>query len=227
MAIAAEPVGLPPGPVAPVGRADGRRSSRLLGAKRPPALLLGLGLAVALAAALPALYLVVVVVGESSVAADAVLNSRSLGLVVRTLGLAAAVTATAVAIAVPLAWLTVRSDLPGRRAWATLATLPLVMPSYIAAYVFVAVLRPKGFLQELLAPLGVQELPQVYGFVGAWLVLTLCTYPLVLLPLRAALRRLDPSLEEAARVMGRSPTEVFRTVVMPQLAPAIGGGSEL
>ena len=92
-------------------------------------------------------------------------------------------TAGAIAIAVPLAWLTVRSDLPrGAAAWATLATLPLVMPSYIAAYVFVAVLRPKGLLQELLAPLGVTELPPVYGFFGAWLVLTLCTYPLVLIP---------------------------------------------
>ena len=184
----------------------------------------GSALAVALAAALPALYLVVVVVGERAVAADAVFTTRSLGLVVRSLGLAAAVTAGAIAIAVPLAWLTVRSDLPGRRGWATLATLPLVMPSYIAAYVFVAVLRPKGLLQELLAPLGVSELPPIYGFVGAWLVLTLCTYPLVLIPLRAALRRLDPALEEAARVMGRSPLEVFRTVVLPQLAPAIGAG---
>jgi len=227
MATAAEPAGRPPGPVAPARRADGGRASWLMGAKRPPLVLFALGLAVAIAAALPALYLVVVVAGESAAAADAVLTSRSLELVARSLGLAAAVTAGAVAIAVPLAWLTVRSDLPGRRAWATLATLPLVMPSYIAAYMFVAVLRPKGLLQELLAPLGVQELPQIYGFVGAWLVLTLCTYPLVLLPLRAALRRLDPSLEEAARVMGRSPVEVFRTVVLPQLAPAIGGGSVL
>jgi len=129
MATAAEPVGLPPGPVAPLGRAGGRRASRLLGAKRPPAALLALGLAVALAAALPALYLLVVVVGESAVAADAVLTARSLGLVARTLGLAAAVSATAVAIAVPLAWLTVRSDLPGRRARPPLATLPRVIPS--------------------------------------------------------------------------------------------------
>ncbi len=210
----------------PPGRRS-RRASRLFGVKRPPPLLFALGLAVALAAALPALYLVVVVAGESAAAADAVLTSRSLELVVRSLGLAAAVTASAIAIAVPLAWLTVRSDLPGRRAWATLATLALVMPSYIAAYVFVAVLRPKGLLQDLLAPLGVSELPPIYGFMGAWLVLTLCTYPLVLIPLRAALRRLDPSLEEAARVMGRSPLEVFRTVVMPQLMPAIGGGGVL
>jgi len=227
MATAADPLALPPSPAAPAGLVEGRSSGRLLGARRPPAALLALGLVVALAAALPALYLVVVVAGDARAAADAVLTSRSLGLVLRSAGLAVAVTASAIAIAVPLAWLTVRSDLPGRRAWATLATLPLVMPSYIAAYVFVAVLRPKGLLQEALAPLGVQELPQIYGFLGAWLVLTLCTYPLVLLPLRAALRRLDPSVEEAARVMGRSPLEVFRTVVLPQLMPAIGAGGVL
>ncbi len=227
MATAADPLVLPPSPAAPAGLVEGPSASRLLGARRPPPPLLALGLVVALAAALPALYLVVVVAGDARAALDAVLTSRSLGLVARSAGLAAAVTASAIAIAVPLAWLTVRSDLPGRRAWATLATLPLVMPSYIAAYVFVAVLRPKGLLQELLAPLGVQELPQIYGFLGAWLVLTLCTYPLVLLPLRAALRRLDPSVEEAARVMGRSPTQVFRTVVLPQLAPSIGAGGVL
>lgn len=219
------------GLLTPPARARRRRDAsarlRLLGARRPPPVLLALGLAVALAAALPALYLVVVVASDAAQAADSVLTSRSLGLVARSLGLATAVTAAAIAIAVPLAWLTVRSDLPGRRAWATLATLPLVMPSYIGAYVFVTVLRPKGLLQDVLAPLGVQELPPIYGFAGAWLVLTLFTYPLVLLPLRAALRRLDPSLEEAARVMGRSPLAVFRTVVLPQLAPAIGAGSVL
>ncbi|MGH2841699.1 MAG: ABC transporter permease, partial [Solirubrobacteraceae bacterium] len=82
-------------------------------------------------------------------------------------------------------------------------------------------------LQDLLAPLGVQELPSIYGFAGAWLVLTLFTYPLVLIPLRAALRRMDPSLEEAARVMGRRPLQVFRTVILPQLMPAIGAGGVL
>ena len=223
----AGPGALAPVPHPPAAPGPARRAARLLGARRPPPLLFALGLVIAVAAALPALYLVVVVAGDSAIAADAVLTSRALGLVVRSAGLAAAVTAGAIAIAVPLAWLTVRSDLPGRRGWATLATLPLVMPSYIAAYVFVAVLRPKGLLQELLAPLGVSELPPIYGFAGAWLVLTLCTYPLVLIPLRAALRRLDPALEEAARVMGRSPLEVFRTVVLPQLAPAIGAGGVL
>jgi iron(III) transport system permease protein len=211
---------------ASAGRALGRRlpsAVRVLGLRRPPPVLLGLGLAIGLASALPALYLVVAVLDDASAALDAILTSRTVGLITRSLGLAAAVTVAAVAIAVPLAWLTVRSDLPGRRAWATLATLPLVIPSYIGAYLFVSALGPRGALADLL---GVR-LPSIYGFAGAFLVLTLFTYPLVLIPLRSALRRMDPSLEEAARVMGRGQREVFRTVVLPQLAPAIGAGSVL
>jgi iron(III) transport system permease protein len=195
----------------------------VFGVRRPPVVLLGLGLAVGLAAALPALYLVVAVFDDLPGALDAVMTSRTVGLITRSLGLAAAVTVAAVAIAVPLAWLTVRSDLPGRRTWATLATLPLVIPSYIGAYLFVSALGPRGALADLL---GVR-LPSIYGFAGAFIVLTLFTYPLVLIPLRSALRRMDPSLEEAARVMGRGQREVFRTVVLPQLAPAIGAGGVL
>ena len=211
---------------AAAGRAIGRKlpsAASVFGARRPPLVLLGLGLVIGLAAALPALYLVVAVLDDASGALDAVLTSRTLGLITRSLGLAAAVTVAAIAIAVPLAWLTVRSDLPGRRVWATLATLPLVIPSYIGAYLFVSALGPRGALADLL---GVR-LPSIYGFGGAFLVLTLFTYPLVLIPLRSALRRMDPSLEEAARVMGRGQREVFRSVVLPQLAPAIGAGGVL
>ena len=211
---------------ASAGRALGRRlpsPARVLGARRPPLVLLVLGVVIGLASALPALYLVVAVFDDFAAAVDAVTTSRTVGLITRSLGLAAAVTVAAVAIAVPLAWLTVRSDLPGRRIWATLATLPLVIPSYIGAYLFVSALGPRGALANLL---GV-ELPSIYGFAGAFLVLTLFTYPLVLIPLRSALRRMDPALEEAARVMGRGQREVFRTVVLPQLAPAIGAGGVL
>ncbi len=214
--------------VAAAARAGGlaRRLSparRLLGVRRPPLGLLAVGLVVGLASALPALYLTITVLDDASAALDAVLTGRTVSLITRSLGLAAAVTGAAIAIAVPLAWLTVRSDLPGRRAWATLATLPLVIPSYIGAYVFVSALGPRGLLADLLG----RTLPSFYGFWGAWLVLTLFTYPLVLIPLRSALRRMDPSLEEAARVMGRPPAQVFRTVVLPQLMPAIGAGAVL
>jgi iron(III) transport system permease protein len=180
------------------------------------------------AVALPAVYLFVVVGGDWDVAVDAVWRERTLWLLVRSLGLAGAVALGATALAVPLAWLTVRSDLPGRRVWAVLVLLPFVVPSYIGAYLLVSALGPRGVIaREVLAPLGIGSIPSIYGFWGAAAVLTAFTYPLVLLPVRAALRRMDPSLEDAARGMGAGRLRIARTIVLPQLVPAIGAGALL
>jgi iron(III) transport system permease protein len=168
-----------------------------------------------------------VVAGSLPDAAETIWRPRTAELVLRSLSLTAAVTGTAIAIAIALAWLTVRTDLPGRRAWTVIAALPLVIPSYIGAYAFLSAFGPEGVLSDALAPLGVEALPSITGFPGAWITLTLFTYPFVLLPVRAALRRMDPQLEEAALGMGRSQREVFRTVVLPQLVPAIGAGALL
>jgi iron(III) transport system permease protein len=221
-----------PGAAAPLGGAPtpGPRpglGGRLLGDRRPPLGLLLAGIAVGLAGVLPAVYLAITLADNPEAAREAIFSGRTLALLGRTLGLAAAVTATAALIAVPLAWLTARTDLPGRRLWATLVTLPLVVPSYIGAYLLVSAFGPRGFLQDALSPLGIEQIPSIYGFPGAWLALTLFTYPLVLLPVRGALMRLDPQLEDAARGLGRSPASVFRTVVLPQLLPAIGAGALL
>ncbi len=184
-------------------------------------------LAIAIGVALPVAYLAIVILGEPAQAWAALRRDEPLALLARSLALALSVAAAATALAVPLAWLTARTDLPGRRAWTVLAALPLVIPSYIGAYLLVSALGPRGELQSVLEPLGVDRLPNIYGFGGAWLVLTLFTYPLVLLPVRAALLRLDPQLEDAAKGMGRSPREVFRSVILPQLIPAIGAGALL
>ena len=205
----------------------GRLTPRLFGERRPPLPLLLAGIAAALAAALPAAYLLIVLAGDLGAVGDEVFTSRTAGLLARTVGLAAAVTVTAVAIALPLAWLTARTDLPGRRIWATLVTLPLVVPSYIGAYLLVSAFGPRGFLQDALAPLGIEQIPSIYGWPGAWLALSLFTYPLVLLPARAALMRLDPQLEDAARALGRGPRGVFTGVILPQLRPAIAAGGLL
>jgi iron(III) transport system permease protein len=171
---------------------------------------------------------VILVAGSADLALETIWRDRTLELLLRSLGLAAAVTAAAILIAVPAAWLTSRTDLPGRRFWAVALALPLVIPSYIGAYTFIAALGPRGMLQELLSgPLGIERLPDITGFFGAWLVLTLFTFPLVMLPVRAALQRTDPSLEEAAIGMGRSRGEVFRTIVFPQTKPALWAGSLL
>jgi iron(III) transport system permease protein len=79
-------------------------------------------------------------------------------------------------------------------------------------------------LQRLL---GVERIPEIYGYWGALAALTLSTYPYVLLLVSAALRGVDPSLEEAARGLGRSPVTVFRRVTLPAIRPAIGAGALL
>lgn len=191
----------------------------------PPSLLL-VAILVSAAVALPAIYLLVVVGGNPSGAFDALWRERTVRLLSKSALLAASVAAGAAALAIPLAWLTVRSDLPGRRIWTVLMALPLVVPSYVGAYVLVAALGPRGVVQDALSgPLGIERLPSIYGFGGAWLVLTLFTYPLVLIPARAALQRLDPAMLEAARGLGAGPWRTARTVVLPQMAPAVAAGS--
>ena len=88
----------------------------VLGRTRPPLALLGLGLIVGAAVILPAAYLVIVFAGDFGHACETATSSRTLHILVNTLGLAAAVTATSIAIALPVGWLTVRTDLPGRGA---------------------------------------------------------------------------------------------------------------
>ncbi len=162
-----------------------------------------------------------------SEAAATLLSARTLAVLATTIGLAAAVTAAATVLAVALAWLTTATDLPGRRLWSILAALPLILPSYIAAYVYMSLLSPRGLIQQLLAPFGVERLPNLYGWPAAFIVLTFITYPYIYLTVRAAIRRLDPSLVEAARSLGLSPWQAFRRVTLPHLRPSITAGALL
>jgi len=176
---------------------------------------------------LPPLYLVVRAAEADARAWDLALGARTLATMGRTVGLALAVTALSVAVAVPLAWLTARTDLPLRRFWATATALPLVVPSYIGAYLLVAAFGPRGMLQAVLEPLGVDRIPSIYGFPGALLALVLFTYPYPLLLARAALARMDPAIEAASRTLGAGPWRTLWRVTLPQLRPALGAGGLL
>ena len=201
-------------------------------ARRPPSVATGALVAVAVGVGLlslvPAVYLVVRG-SEAGITrmVDIATEGRTFALLVRTGVLALTVTAASVAISVPVAWLTVRTDLPWRRAWVVLTALPLAIPTYVGGYTFVAALGPRGIAQGWLEPLGVQRLPSIYGFPGAFLALTLFSYPYVLLTVRAALRRLDPSLDEASRSLGSGRLKTFVRITLPQLRPAIVAGSLL
>jgi len=177
---------------------------------------------------LPLAYLVVRTLEAGPQAWHLLLRPRTATVVANSLLLAAAVTAAAVAIGVPLAWLTTRSDLPFRRIWTVLTMMPLVIPSYVGSFAIVSAFGPLGILQRWLQPLlGVERLPEIYGFFGAWLTLTLFTYPYVLLSARGMLLRMDPDLEAAARSLGWGPVATFFRVTLPLLRPAILAGGLL
>jgi iron(III) transport system permease protein len=140
---------------------------------------------------------------------DRVWRDRTLDLLVRSLVLAGSVTAACLVLGVGLAWLTVRSDLPWRRGWLVIAALPLAVPTYVAGFAWISFF------------------PDLVGFRGTFVVLTACSYPYVLLPVVAALRRADPAGEEVARSLGLSPWQAFTRVTLPQLRPALATGGLL
>ncbi|WP_460490710.1 ABC transporter permease, partial [Corynebacterium nasicanis] len=133
---------------------------------------------------------------------------RTLQLMINTLLLTAGATVGTVLIGVPTAFLLVRTNLVGRRWWWIAAALPLAIPSYVAGLAWVS-----G------TPLR--------GYIGSVLVLVLVSTPYVTLPVAAALRRADTSIEEVARTLGRSPLRAFLTMTLPQVAPAAGAGALL
>jgi len=165
---------------------------------------------VALIALIPIGYLVVRAAEAGPGRIVAILaRQRTVELVGRSLLLVTLVTALSVVIGVGLAFLAARTDVPGRRVLAALAPLPLAIPSYVAAFAWIS------------------ALPQIAGLTGAVLVLTLCCYPYVYLPVLAALRRADPGLEEVARSLGRTPWQTFREVTLRQVRPSAAAGGLL
>lgn len=173
---------------------------------------------------LPLAYLVIRASDAGADVWNLVFRERTYRILWNTMRLAVAVGATTIGIAVPLAWLVTRTDLPGKRIWATVVALPLVIPSYAGALAFIGALGPRGFVQSMLEPFGVDRLPGIYGFFGAWLLLSLFTYPYVYLAVRGLLQNLDPSMEEAAISLGRGPIVTFFTITVPRLRTGIAAG---
>ncbi len=196
--------------------------------RRPPALLVAAALLVLALVSLPLVYLVLRAATAGADAWRVLGRPRTLELVLETVALVAGVTALAVAVAVPLAWLVTRTDLPGRRFWLVAVSVPLAIPSYVVALALIAAFGPRGLLQRLLeGPFGVERVPDIYGYPGALLALTIATYPYVFLLTAVALRELDPALEETARSLGHGRVSTFFRVTLPLLRPSIGAGALL
>ncbi len=193
-----------------------------------PSALTVVALAIALVLLVPLTWVVVRgLTVERSRALDILLNPDTWEVVVNSLVLTGSVTAASVLLGVPLAVLTAQTDLPLRRVWTVVVALPLVIPSYIGAFAFVSAFGPRGVLQGILAPLGVSQLPAIYGLPGTVIVLTLFSYPYVYLTTRASLLSFDGTVLEAARTLNHNRLAAFRRVILPQIKPGIAAGALL
>jgi len=170
----------------------------------------GLSVLVSLLALLPLMFVIGVSLqtGWATIVA-LVFRPRVAELLINTVLLVVLTIPLCVALGVTLAWLTERTDLPGRRWWSLLATAPLAVPAFVHSYAWVSLVPP------------------IHGLFAGVLVSVIAYFPFIYLPVAASLRRLDPAIEDVAESLGLKPRAVFFRVVLPQLRLAIGGGALL
>jgi iron(III) transport system permease protein len=177
------------------------------GRGRPPAALLLLSGTIALLALAPVGFLLDQTLSNGWDEVERLLFRPFVGdLLINTALLVLAGTAACTVIGVGVAWLVERTDLPGRRAWAVVAALPITVPAFVTSYSWVSIT------------------PAVQGFAGATAIVSLAYYPLIYLPVAAVLRGMDPALEESARSLGMGPWRTFFRVTLPQTRIALLGG---
>lgn len=185
-------------------------AGRARGARRPSAALLLGGVGVAVLALLPLGYVVGFTVTTPLAELQRLLvRARTAELLVNTAELTVLGVVLCAVLGVGAAWVVERRAVVGRRVWHVLLVAPLAVPAFVSSYAWISVA------------------PTLNGLGGALLVVVSSYFPLVYLPVVAMLRRLDPALEDTARALGLGEWAVVRRVVLPQVRPALLGGSLL
>ncbi|MBI3185905.1 MAG: iron ABC transporter permease [Myxococcales bacterium] len=139
-----------------------------------------------------------------------------------TLTISAGAAGVAFLVGAPLALLLERTDLAYRGVLRVLFTLPSAIPPFIWGMGWLALANPKAGLLNRVLGAGALD---IYGPVGIAFVLGGAGLPLVLLAGTASLSRVDPALEEAARLSGAGPLRALLTVSLPLALPALGSGA--
>ena len=185
-------------------------------------------LLITIACIIPLAYLILKSLGAGSDSWAWLFRINTLMIFWRSIILAFSVTTTCILIAVPIALLITKFDLRGKRIWEVVTLLPLVIPSYVGAYLLMSSMGPKGLVQQTLHPFfGIERMPSIYGFVGALITLSLLNFPYVLLTIRGTINQLDPAQEESSRLLGLNRLQTLMKVTLPQLRPAIISGGLL
>ncbi|HTI86783.1 MAG TPA: iron ABC transporter permease [Alphaproteobacteria bacterium] len=141
--------------------------------------------------------------------------------------LAAGMTAIAVPLGAVLAFLMVRTDLPGRALLEPLLLVPIFISAIVLAFGYVVALGPVGVF-SIAAKDAFGFVPwNLYSFPSLIVIAGLMHVPHVYLYTAAALRGLGADVEEAARVIGAPPWRIALTVSLPMVTPAILFGGVL
>jgi iron(III) transport system permease protein len=142
-----------------------------------------------------------------------------------TLATSISISVLALSLGSLLAWLVVRTDLPGRRYIASVAIIPYMLPSWTIALAWIVVFKNEkvggamGFLQALT---GFQPPDWLsYGPVPIVITLSLHYYAFAFLLVSGALQSLDARLEESGEILGATRWQVLRRITFPLVIPAI------
>ncbi len=138
-----------------------------------------------------------------------------------SLTLASLTAGFAIVLGVPLGLLIGKTDLPFRRAFAVLLSIPLLIPPYILAVSWFNLLARNGLLSRAIPP-GIVELLSgwLFGLSGCLWVLASTFMPLVMILTMVYLRAVNPPIEEAGRLIASWPA-VFRHITLPLIMPGI------
>jgi iron(III) transport system permease protein len=151
--------------------------------------------------------------------ASATQQALSMG---RSILLSLVTSAAATFLGVPLGFLIARSDLPLRRAFAAAFTVPLLIPPYLLAVAWFAILGKGGWLGHALRPAMSDRVSSAFfGLLGCAGVLVSAFMAVVMLLTVSYLGAVNPRLEDAGRLVSRWPSILFR-ITLPSIAPGIG-----
>lgn len=172
---------------------------------------------------LPMVRLVIVgASGDKGVSAYAAIlfDPRYRTTLINTVLLAAATTAATLAIATVSGIFLQRHRFPGRAFLIAMLTFPLAFPGVVVGFMMILLAGRQGLIGQVTLALFGDKQVFAYSLEGLFLGYLYFSIPRVILTIMAAVEKLDPSLEEAARALGAGPWRVIRDVVLPALLPA-------
>lgn len=149
------------------------------------------------------------------------LDPRYRATLLNTVSLAAATTIASLVVATISGLFLQRHRFLGHSLLVAMLTFPLAFPGVVVGFMIILLAGRQGLLGEVTLHLfGTKEV-FAYSLQGLFLGYLYFSIPRVILTIMAAVEKLDPSLEEAARTLGASPWRVVRDVILPALAPAL------